>query len=317
MLQKTSIFIQVFKSTILKQVTIHTDYITLIVLDYGAIIQKILVKDKDGKSTNVVLGLNYPKDYLKDTRHIGACVGRYAGRISDGGFQLNNKAYLLHTDDGVHLHGGKEGFSKKYWTIQEVNRGAEPFVKLSYISKHLEEGYPGNLKAMVTYKLVNNALHIIHEATTDYTTVVNLTNHSYFKLDDAPTVNNYQLQLNCPKLLQTYKNLIPTGKLLSVENSSYDFTWEKKIKTVRLDTPYVIDSKTKKVGTVYSEKSGIYMEVTTDQPGVVIYTPENENTICFETQNYPDAPNHDNFPSSVLEPGEVYCNSSSFIFGVD
>lgn len=301
----------------MKQVTIHTDFITLIVLDYGAIIQKILVKDKKGKSTNVVVGLNYPSDYLKDEVSLGACVGRYAGRISNGSFELDRETYHLHTKDGVHLHGGKEGFAKKYWTIEEINRGSEPFVKLSYQSKHLEEGYPGNLKVTVTYKLVNNALHIIHEATTDRTTVVNLTNHSYFRLDDADDVSNYELQLNCPERIETHENLIPTGNLVAVTDTPYDFLWEKPIGNLSLDTPFALDSKTKKVGTVFSEKSGIYLEVTTNQPGVVVYTPKEFTAICFETQNYPDAPNHDNFPSSLLKPGEVYTNASTFVFGIE
>jgi len=140
----------------LKQVTLQTDFITLIVLDYGAIIQKILVKDKNGISTNVVVGLNYPYDYLKDPIHLGACVGRYAGRISGGGFKIKEERYSIHSEDGVHLHGGKKGFGRKYWTIEEVHKGVEPFIKLSYQSKHLEEGYPGNLKVWVTYKLINN-----------------------------------------------------------------------------------------------------------------------------------------------------------------
>lgn len=301
----------------MKQVTIHTDFITLIVLDYGAIIQKILVKDKEDKSTNVVVGLDYPNDYLKDTKYLGACVGRYANRISNGSFELDRQMYHLHTKDGVHLHGGKEGFGKKYWTIEEVNRGSEPFVKLSYQSKHLEEGYPGNLKATVTYKLVNNALHIMHEATTDRATVVNLTNHSYFRLDDADDVSDYELQLNCPERVETHDNLLPTGNLVSVVDTPHDFLWEKQIGNVVLDTPFVLDSKTKKVGTVYSEKSGIYLEVTSNQPGVVVYTPKDFPAICFETQNYPDAPNHDNFPSSILRPGEFYNNASTFVFGIE
>ena len=301
----------------MKQVTLHTDYITLIVLDYGAIIQKILVKDKNGISTNVVVGLNYPYDYLKDPIHLGACIGRYAGRISNDGFKVNEETYSIHSENGVHLHGGKEGFSRKYWTIEEVHKGTEPFIKLSYQSKHLEEGYPGNLKVWVTYKLINNMLHVIHEATTDQTTVVNLTNHSYFKLDNANDVSNYELQLNCSKRLETYSNLIPTGKLIPVANTPYDFLWEKHMGDIRLDTPFVINTNTKKVGTVHSEKSGIYLEITTNQPGVVVYTPKDFAAICFETQNFPDAPNHSNFPSSILHPEEVYYNESTFVFGLD
>ncbi len=298
----------------MKQVTISTPFITLIVLDYGAIIQKVLVKDKHGKSVNVVAGYNTPNSYLEDKKFLGACVGRYAGRISNGGFELDREMYHLFQKDGVHLHGGKEGFGKKYWTIEEVHQDRQPFVKLSYHSKHLEEGYPGNLKVFVTYKLIDNQLHIIHEASTDRTTVVNLTNHSYFRLDDERQINDYNLQLNCSKMVETYTDLLPTGKLISVKETSFDFLKKRKIGNTRLDTPFVLDSGSKIAGIVSSQKTGIAMEVSTNQPALICYTPQEFSAICFETQNYPDAPNKKNFPNSKLRPGEIYKNESRFIF---
>jgi len=301
----------------LKQVTINTPFITLIVLDYGAIIQKILVKDKEGNSRNVVVGYDYPSLYPTDKAYLGACVGRYAGRISKGKFELDRQTYPLFAEHGMHLHGGKEGFGKKYWTIEEVHRGKNPFVKLSYFSKHLEEGYPGNLKVLVTYRLVENTLQIAHEAATDRTTVINLTNHSYFKLEDAESVNNYELQLNCSQMVETQENLLPTGNIVSVKNTEYDFLKRKKIAGQPLDTPYVIDADVETAAKISSKKSGISMEVSTNQPAVVVYTPPHFPGICFETQNYPDAPNQKNFPSSVLRPGERYLNDSKFTFAVE
>ncbi|MGB6152984.1 MAG: galactose mutarotase, partial [Pricia sp.] len=188
----------------MKQVTLSNDHITLLVLDYGAIVQKVLLKHEDGSATNVVVGFNFPDEYLEDTKYLGACVGRYAGRISNRKFVLDRDDYHLYTEKGIHLHGGKKGFNTKYWTFEEVIHGENPFVKLSYLSKHLEEGYPGNLKVSVTYQLIGSALHIIHEATTDRTTVVNLTNHSYFRFDDSGSVNDYRLQLNCSSYAETY-----------------------------------------------------------------------------------------------------------------
>ncbi|MGB5436575.1 MAG: aldose epimerase family protein [Maribacter sp.] len=298
----------------MKQVTISNPFITLIVLDYGAIIQKLLVKDDEGRYTNVVVGFDYPSQYHNDKASLGACIGRYAGRISKGGFTLDRKTYPLFNEKGVHLHGGKEGFSKKYWTIEEVHKGDEPFVRLSYFSKHLEEGYPGNLKVTVTYKISNNELHIIHEATTDFTTVVNLTNHSYFKLDNENGIDHYFLKLNCPKIVETHENLLPTGKLTPVKDTPYDFSSERQIGATRLDTPFATDDHSSFAAMVYSTKSGISMEVNTNQRGVVIYTPQHFPAICFETQNFPDAPNHPNFPSSVLRPSETYRNASIFKF---
>ena len=159
---------------------------------------------------------------------MGACVGRYAGRISKGGFELDGKTYPLHTKDGIHLHGGKEGFAYKYWIIEEVGHGDEPFVRLSYTSEHLEEGYPGNLKAVVTYKISNNELHIIHEATSDMSTVVNLTNHSYFKLDKENGIGHYALQMNCPQFVETHENLLPSGRTLPVNGYQVRFSVGKR-----------------------------------------------------------------------------------------
>lgn len=298
----------------MKQVTISTPFITLVVLDFGAIIQKLIVKDKNGNPINVVVGFNSSEKYIEDPKYLGACVGRYAGRISNGRFEIDRQTYDLYHKDGVHLHGGKEGFSKKYWTIEEVHQGRQPFVKLSYQSKHLEEGYPGNMKAYATYKLINNQLHIIHEASTDRTTVINLTNHSYFRLDDSSQINDYHLQLNCSKMVETYADLLPTGKLVSVRETEFDFRQEKKIGSTRLDSPLVIDLNSKLAGRVSSEKTGISMEVSTNQPALICYTPPEFPAICFETQNFPDAPNQSNFPNSKLRPGEIYNNTSKFVF---
>lgn len=286
------------------------------VLDYGAIIQKVLLKGEDGTYTNVVVGFNFPDAYLEDKKYIGACVGRYAGRISNSKFVLDREEYHLYSEKGIHLHGGKKGFNSKYWTFEEVHYRENPFVKLSYLSKHLEEGYPGNLKITVTYQLVGSAMHIVHEATTDRTTVVNLTNHSYFRFDDSGAVDDYRLQLNCSRYAETHENLLPTGQLLPVRHSEYDFLTERPIGNIRLDGPLAIDLKPRTAASIRSEISGISMEVITDQPALIVYIPPEFPAICFETQNFPDAPNQASFPSSVLRPGEKYRNASEFRFSI-
>lgn len=298
----------------MKQITISNEFITLIVLDYGAIIQKLLVKDKEGTYTNVVVGYNHPSRYRLDENYLGACVGRYAGRISKGQFVLDREKIFLHQENGVHLHGGKEGFNQKYWTIEEVSYKDNPFVKLSYKSKHLEEGYPGNLIVNITYKLVGDALQVVHEAVTDRSTVVNLTNHSYFKLDDSPYIDENELQLNCPYFVETDKNLLPTGNIVPVRGTDYDFLLPRDIGVKRLDTPFIKNIGSEKAAELYSKKSGISMKVYTNQPAMVIFTPLDFPGICFEAQNYPDAPNHEDFPSSVLRPSETYSNITIFKF---
>ncbi len=287
------------------------------VLDYGATIQKLLVKGEDGEYTNVVVGYNHPSRYRLDDNALGASIGRYAGRISKGGFVLDRERYHLYQEDGVHLHGGKEGFHQKYWTIDEVDNSDKPFVKLSYTSKHLEEGYPGNLTVSVTYKLMNNALQVIYEGMTDRSTVINLTNHAYFKLDDNPYIDEYDLQLNCPYRLETKENLLPTGDIIPVRNTEFDFLLPKKIGLQRFDTIYIKDIGNEKVAELYSKTSGINMKVYTNQPALVVYTPPDFPSICFEAQNYPDAPNQPDFPKSVLRPGDIYNNISIFKFDID
>lgn len=287
------------------------------VLDYGATIQKLLVKGEDGEYTNVVVGYNHPSRYRLDDNALGASIGRYAGRISEGGFVLDRERYHLYQEDGVHLHGGKEGFHQKYWTIDEVDNSDKPFIKLSYTSKHLEEGYPGNLTVSVTYKLMNNALQVIYEGMTDRSTVINLTNHAYFKLDDNPYIDEYDLQLNCPYRLETKENLLPTGDIMPVRKTEFDFLLPKKIGLQRFDTIYIKDIGNEKVAELYSKTSGINMKVYTNQPALVVYTPPDFPSICFEAQNYPDAPNQPDFPKSVLRPGDIYNNISIFKFDID
>ncbi|QWX84564.1 galactose mutarotase [Cellulophaga sp. HaHaR_3_176] len=298
----------------MNQITVKNNNIELTVLDFGAIIQKLIIKDKNGNPTNVVVGYENSEDYLVDDMFLGACIGRYAGRITNGEFSLNNENYKLHQDKSVHLHGGLKGFNQKYFKIEKIDHSKQPSIQLSYLSRDLEEGYPGTLKVLVTYTLLENSLKITHEATTDKTTVVNLTNHSYFKLDDAEEVNDYRLQLNCSKITETHDNLLPNGNFLNVENSKYDFTKEKYIGETRLDTPFAIDKGSDISAIVKSKKSGITMKVKTNQPALIVYTPPKTGSICFETQNFPDAPNQENFPSSTLRPGEVYKNESFFTF---
>lgn len=296
----------------MQQVTINNDFLSLKVLDYGARIQELMFRDKNGKWQNTVVALEEPEAYLKDDISLGACVGRFAGRISGGGFTLDRSFYPLYSEEGVHLHGGKEGFANKFWEITEVHQGADPYLKLVYHSPHLEEGYPGNLEVMVTYQLLQNTLKITHEAITDRPTILNLTNHSYFRLDDGISVSHYQLQLGSQEFLETHPNLLPTGELIDVKGSEFDFQTPKAIGETRFDTPLALMGDF--VSMVSSPISGIRMRVTTNQPAVVVFTPPWFAGICFETQNYPDAPNIASFPSPNLQPGERYINTSEFTF---
>ncbi len=298
----------------MKRQTIKNEYLQLTTLDYGAIIQELLVPDRNGNLINCVAGFKDSAEYLKDERFLGACVGRFAGRISGTQLHIGDSSFPIEAEKGVHLHGGKKGLGRRIWKIKEFDTGREPFVTYEYFSPHLEEGYPGDLQVKVTYQLLGNTLRILHEATTDRPTVVNLTNHSYFRLDREASPDHLQVQIFAEKRLETGEDLVPTGKLLPVAGTEYDFLSMRPLGSTRLDTPYVFDPAKDPKALAYSPVSGIRLTVESNQPALVVYTPKDLPSICFETQNYPDAPNHPSFPSCVLHPGETYGNESFFRF---
>ena len=320
-----------------KKITlINRNNLKLEISTLGATILSLEVPSKNGKHINVVVGLSHHKDYKSETYlneglYLGSTIGRCAGRISKDKVEINEEKYTLNNVQGIHLHGGKEGFDKKIWNIEKVDSGDSSTATLSYLSKHLEEGYPGNLKVSVIYTLTEeNALKISFKATTDRTTILNLTNHSYFNLDGESTVLDHKLQLNSNSYLHLDKQLIPTGKINLVEGTRFDYNKKTLIgkKDFKgLDDIFILNKNGPKAVLV-SEKSGIQMKVYTNQPAMVIYTPNTFNklpfkdnvnyskfpAICFEAQKYPDAINNDNFPSILLNPEQTYINETVFEF---
>lgn len=298
----------------MKQITINNGVLSARILEYGAILQEFIHLPS---GRNLVVGLSNAADYFEDPYSLGACVGRFAGRISGGHLMIDGQRYPLNTQQGVHLHGGQRGFSRKFWNIQEVVGGVNPHVTLTYLSRHLEEGYPGNLECKVTYRLNQDKLEIIHEATTDQTTIVNLVNHSYFRLDEEADVRNYHLRINADRILKTSDNLLPTGDFIEVKNTPYDFRTAKKIGPLLLDTPFVLNASNEAVAEIYSPNSGLGLKAYTNQPAVVVFTPPTFPAICLETQNYPDAPSFEHFPSALLRPGAHYRNYAAFEVSVN
>ncbi|WP_378179902.1 aldose epimerase family protein [Aquimarina sp. SS2-1] len=313
----------------------------LTVTNYGASIVGFEILNKKGELVNVIVGLDIVEDYQEAAYHssakfLGASIGRYAGRISKGSFELNNQKYKLYQNSGVHLHGGKEGFDKKLWKIDSINRD-QNMVVFSYDSKHMEEGYPGNLQVKATYQLSeDDELKITYTAVSDQDTAINLTNHGYFNLNGYGSILDHLLSLDCPDYLEVDEKQLPTGNIRSVTNSRFDFLELKKLKSLEndglIDDTFIYSNKQPAIEDVkirlITPLSGLQMEIKTNQPAVVIYTPENfpkwkfKNqvnytrfpAICFENQNYPDAPNHNHFPSSLLKAGEEYKNTSIFRF---
>lgn len=305
---------------VIKKYSIATDSLKLCVLNYGAIITHLEVCDKNGNWVNVVINFEKPEDYLINPKSLGACIGRYAGRIGNGAFQLGDKTYQLDVADGVHLHGGENGWSRKYWELETLNDSGEaPFIRLKYKSVHSEDGYPGDVTTLVTYKITDNCgLVIKHEATSDRDTILNLTNHSYFNLSGkGKSIDDHLLKIDAASFLETDDNLVPTGKILTLKGNEKDFGNLRPIGKTRVDDTYILDKTNENQIEIKAPDTGIKMEVKTNQPATVVFTPESFPAICFETQNYPDAPNHPGFPSALLKAGDLYLNESIFMFSVE
>lgn len=306
------------------------------ILNLGATVFSLIIKDKNGKEVNVVVGPKSPEDYISaeyfnENRCFGASIGRYAGRISNGEFALEGKKYSLFQKNGVHLHGGFRGLQHKIWNLETENKMRDPSITLSCFSEDGEEGYPGNLKVRVKYTLSeNDELQIEYSATTDKKTPVNLTNHTYFNLNGKGSVSDHRLYINAKHILEVNEKLLPTGKLLPLENHPKNFSEAKKIQNLEVDDTFVLEKDKEFAATLYSSQTGIEMRVITNQSAVVVYIPKHLPeiweyqtkissefpSICLETENYPDAPNHKNFPLAILNPGETYFNHSQFQFRI-
>ncbi len=321
--------------------------VTAAITNYGGRLVSLLVPDKNGKLTDVVVGLKGVKDYVSSTEpYFGATIGRVGNRIAKGKFTLDGKQYTLFTNNGPNtLHGGKKGFQAVVWDAVQPN---DSTLELRYVAKDMEEGYPGNLNVKVTYSLTtDNGFKCEYEATTDKKTVVNLTNHAFFNLngEGSGTINNHILQINADKYTPVDSTLIPTGKIEPVTGSPFDFTKPTAIGARVNDTNdqikygkgydhnFILNAGSNggmnHAATVVGDISGIQMDITTQEPGLQFYGGnfmQGKNTFkggakddlrtafCLETQHFPDSPNQPSFPSIVLEPGKTYHTISVFKF---
>ncbi|HEY9006823.1 MAG TPA: aldose epimerase family protein [Ohtaekwangia sp.] len=334
-----------------QEVSIYTlknkNGIEMQVINYGAIVTSLKTPDKNGTLEDIVLGFDSLSTYLKGSPFFGAIVGRYGNRIGKGKFKLDGKEYTLaQNNNGQHLHGGIKGFDKVFWNIEEVPSTEGVALKLTYLSKDGEEGYPGNLSVEVIYTLTDdNQWKIDYKATTDKKTIVNLTQHSYFNLTGnvKRDILDHQITLNADKLVPVDKVLIPTGELKDVTNTPFDFRTATAIgarineKDQQLefgggyDHCWVLSSKdsVKMAASVYEPTSGRVLEVYTTEPAIQFYcgnfldgsltgkggvTYKHRYGLCLETEHYPDSPNKPNFPSVVLSPGETYSTSTTYKF---
>lgn len=339
----------VHKGQTVKKVTWRTSSgAEVSVISYGAIVQSIKVPDKYGVKKDIVLGFDDLEGYVKrNTPYLGATVGRCANRIGKASFEIDGKTYTLAMNVGKdHLHGGIVGFDKVVWETTLLGTK----VVFTYLSKDMEEGYPGDLITSVIYEVTDdNKLHVQFKATTTKKTVVNLTNHSYFNLagDDAGAQELYKhmVSINADKITETDSNSIPTGAFTIVRNTPFDFTLTKNLGDAMAAGQNLFDDNfcvntlgpavLSLVAVVTHPPSGRFLEVHSNQPGVQLYTSNflpspsepaligrngagyrRHGAFCLETQTYPDAVHHSNFPTSILNPGEEYDHRVVYKFGV-
>jgi len=315
---------------------------------YGARITSIKVPDRNGAMADVVLGFNTVEPYRSSVKkpYLGATLGRYAGRIADGRFTLDGVEHVLAQNSGPnHNHGGSTGFDKVVWEAKQLRNG----VQFDYTSPDKEEGYPGTLKAQVTYTLTDaNELSIDYRATADRPTPVNLSNHTYFNLagEGSATVLDHELMIDAEEMLVIGKTSVPTGKIASVAGTPFDFrhpkpvgrdinqTNEQLANGSGYDHTFVLNPKKgakKPATTLYEKTSGRKMQVFTDQPGLQLYTANfldgsligksgrpylKRGSLCLETQHFPDSPNQPNFPNTILRPGQTYQTRTIYQFSV-
>lgn len=319
-------------------------------ITYGGIITSIKVPDLNGNLIDVALGFNDFDSYLEGHPYFGAIVGRYANRIDNGSFSIDDNDYSIPiNNNGTSLHGGIKGFDKVNWNVVSYDSINHNSIKLNYLSKHMEEGYPGNLNTYVKYTLTeDNELVVEYQAETDKPTVLNLTQHTYFNLsgESSGDILDHNLLINADSFLPVNEKIIPTGEIKSVENTPFDFRKIKKIgkdiniedRQLKLGNGYDhcwvlndYNKKSRKIGEVNSNKTKINMEIFSDLPGVQLYTGNfldgslnskkdlkyiNRSGFCLETQFYPNSPNNQNFPSTKLEPGKIFYSKTSFKFSI-
>jgi len=315
------------------------------ITNYGGRLVSLLVPGTAGKMTDVVAGFASVEGFQHSTEpYFGATIGRYGNRIAKGKFKLNGKEYTLYKNNGPNtLHGGKKGYQDVVWDAKQIN---DTTLQLNYLSKDMEEGFPGNLNIKVTYALTNdNCLKINYEATTDKTTVVNLTNHAFFNLNGAGngSILNHQVQINADDYTPVDSTLIPSGKIVSVSGTPFDFRKttaigarvndnNEQLKNGKgYDHNFVLNKHNMNtpVATVKGDKSGIVMEVYTEEPGLQFYSgnfmhsknsmkagkkDDYRTAFAMETQHFPDSPNQPQFPTTVLKPGQTYKTQSCYKF---
>jgi len=317
--------------------------INVIIISLGGIVKGISTPDRNGKQDDIVLGFKTMDEYLGKHPYFGAIIGRYANRIARGRFRIEGEEFFLATNNGEnHLHGGSCGFDKKVWKMVENCDEKSISLTLRYLSKDMEENYPGNLDVTVIYTLNDkNELIINYSAHTDKPTFINLTNHSYFNLagEGRGDVLSHEVMINASHITEVNDKLIPTGQYTAVRETPFDFLSPVSIGSRINETGngydhnYILNKIPEELchaASAYDSVTGRTLEVYTSQPGIQFYTgnfldgthigkgghPYTKHAgFCFETQHFPDSPNKPGFPTTLLKPGELYSEVTIYQFG--
>ena len=318
------------------------------VSEWGAAVQSIVVPDRDGNLEDIVLGYPSLEGYLGDATYQGYTIGRYGNRIGKGQFTIDGQTYQVTQNDGENsLHGGTLGFHKKLWSSEIVKQEGAVGVAMSLSSPDGEEGYPGNIDVKATFTLNDqNELKIAYEGTTDKPTILNMTHHMYYNLtgDYKNSILDHELRIAADTITPVDNQLIPTGEYMLVDSTSFDFQTATAIGARINDEDEQLkfgggydhnwvftdaDGSMKLQVSLYEPKSGRLMEISTEEPGIQFYSGnfldgtiigkrgekyEFRHGMCLEPQHFPDSPNHPNFPSTLLEPGETYQTASILKF---
>jgi aldose 1-epimerase len=318
------------------------------IMTYGATLVSLRAPDRNGVFADVVLGFEQFSSYLDDHPYFGCVIGRYANRIAGARFSIGGSSYRLEANDGRnHLHGGAVGFDKTVWAAEAQVAPDGPQLALTYLSRAGEEGYPGNLRVKLIYTLTGeNELRLDYSASTDQDTVINLTNHSYFNLAGAGTIEDHLLQVAAEHYLPVDDELIPRGEYCPVRSTAFDFTRPREIGSgINADDPqiklaggydhcWVLTDESRlcsRAAELHEPASGRLLTVFTTQPGIQVYSGNllngslrgkggqaymKHSGLCLETQHFPNSPNEASFPSTLLRPGELYQQTTVYRFGV-
>lgn len=292
----------------MKEIVLTNHDLKVIILPYGGIIKELWYK-----GTNVVLGKKNAEEYLDNPWYMGACIGRYAGRLASE-YTIDQVRYTHKKGNAIQLHGGAQGWDKAVWKIYDLFHGTVPHVVLEYDCLEKDSGHPGDVTVLLKYSLRENTLQLEYKAKTTRPTPINMTNHSYFNLSGAPNLGDHELMIQADEVLELDHNLLPTDVINTVKKTDFDRNDLRLIGQSRYDDCFVLREKEAVNLRLKANSTKIQMDLITDQPGLVVFNPKELNGICFEAQKFSNAPNIPHFPNTIVRPGEIYTQKTQFIF---